>query len=49
MRPICQRCIRLGPYGKYRDGRATAQVIFAACSDFECGNETIDLTLWLRR
>jgi hypothetical protein len=37
------------PYGKYRGGRATAQVIFAACSDFECGNQTTDLTVRLRR
>jgi hypothetical protein len=37
------------PYGKYRGGHATAQVIFAACSDFECGNQTTDLTIRLRR
>jgi hypothetical protein len=37
------------PYGKYSGGRATAQVIFAACSDFECGNQTTDLTVRLRR
>ena len=37
------------PYGKYRGGRVTAQVIFAACSDFECGNKTLDVTLRLRR
>jgi hypothetical protein len=37
------------PYGKYRGGHATAQVIFAACSDFECGSETIDLRVSLRR
>ncbi len=37
------------PYGKYRGGHAIAQVIFAACSDFECGNETVDLGVRLRR
>jgi hypothetical protein len=37
------------PYGKYRGGHATAQVIFAACSDFECGSETVDLQIRLRR
>jgi len=37
------------PYGKYRGGQVTAQVIFAACSDFECGSETIDLRISLRR
>jgi hypothetical protein len=37
------------PYGKYRGGNATAQVIFAACAEFGCGNQTIDLTVGLRR
>jgi hypothetical protein len=37
------------PYGKYRGGAAMAQVIFAACSDFECGSETVDLRIRLRR
>ena len=37
------------PYGRYAGGRATAQVIFAACNEIECGNETVDLVLRLRR
>lgn len=37
------------PYGKYRGGHVSAQVIFAACSDFECGSETVDLRIGLRR
>lgn len=37
------------PYGKYRGGPATAQVIFAACAQFGCGNQTVDLTIGLRR
>jgi hypothetical protein len=37
------------PYGKYRGGQTTAQVIYAACSDIECGSETVDLRVNLRR
>ena len=37
------------PYGKYRGGHATAQVIYAACSPFECANQTVDLRVSLRR
>jgi hypothetical protein len=37
------------PYGKYRGGNATAQVIFAACAEFGCGNQTVDLSIGLRR
>jgi hypothetical protein len=37
------------PYGKYRGGKAAAQVIFAACESFGCGNQTTDLTVTLRR
>jgi hypothetical protein len=37
------------PYGKYLGGQATAQVIYAACSDFECASETVDLRIRLRR
>lgn len=37
------------PYGKYRGGNASAQVIFAACAEFGCGNQTVDLTIGLRR
>ena len=37
------------PYGKYRGGNTTAQVIFAACAEFGCGNQTVDLTIGLRR
>jgi membrane protease YdiL (CAAX protease family) len=37
------------PYGKYRGGHASAQVIYAACSDIECGSETVDLRVNLRR
>ena len=37
------------PYGKYRGGQAAAQVIYAACSDFECASETVDLRIRLRR
>jgi hypothetical protein len=33
----------------YRGGQTTAQVIYAACSEFECGNETVDLRIRLRR
>jgi hypothetical protein len=39
----------VSPYGTYRGGPATAQVIFAACANFDCGNETVDLTIGLRR
>ena len=42
--------IRLtSPYGKFLGGHATAQVIAAACSPWECGNETVDLTVRLTR
>ena len=37
------------PYGKFLGGHATAQVIAAACSPWECGNETVDLVVRLKR
>ena len=37
------------PYGKFLGGHAMAQVIFAACSVFECGSEMVDLQVSLRR
>jgi hypothetical protein len=35
--------------GKFRPGEATAQFIFAACNDFECGNKVLDLTVQIER
>jgi hypothetical protein len=37
------------PFGKFRGGHATAQVILAACAPWGCANETIDLRVSLRR
>jgi hypothetical protein len=35
--------------GKFKAGLATAQFIYAACNDFECGNETIDIPVTLEK
>ena len=35
--------------GKFKAGPATAQFIYAACNDFECGNETIELAVTLKK
>jgi hypothetical protein len=40
--------VATSPYGRYRGGRAVAQVIFAACDSFGCGNRTVDLVVGLR-
>jgi hypothetical protein len=39
----------VSPFGKFLGGHAEAQVIFAACNEFECGNETFDLRMTLRK
>jgi hypothetical protein len=40
--------VATSPYGRYRGGPAVAQVIFAACDSFGCGNRTVDLVVGLR-
>jgi hypothetical protein len=41
--------VATSPYGSYRGGPAAAQVIFAACAEFGCGNQIVDLSIGLRR